>query len=80
MSYDKWLLSMTDRAFRKTISGVTNIRELYPTESAADVNAEFTLPALVSIYEVTVPQGTFGAQAGAFVLGLFKTEARYLFS
>jgi len=46
---------MTDRAFRKTISGVTNIRELYPTESAGDVNAEFTLPALVSIYEVTVP-------------------------
>jgi hypothetical protein len=52
---------MTDRAFRKTISGITNIRELYPTESSADVNAEFTLPALVSIYEVTVPQGTFGA-------------------
>jgi hypothetical protein len=68
---------MTDRAFRKTISGVTNIRELYPTESAVDVNAEFVLPALVNIYEVTVPQSTFGAQAGAFVLGLFKTEAHY---
>lgn len=52
---------MTDRAYRKTLSGVTNIRELYPTESSADVNAEFTLPALVNIYEVTVPQGTFGA-------------------
>jgi hypothetical protein len=35
---------------------------------------------MVRAYAVTIPEGTFGAGAGAFVLGLFKVKTMYKFS
>jgi hypothetical protein len=79
LSYKNWLVANTERAWRKTISEDTlTLRELYPTEVTG--NQGFTLPALVSAFEVTIPQATFGAQAGDFLFGFFKTSASYCFS
>jgi hypothetical protein len=79
VNYEKWLMSNTDRAWRKSISDITlSAREFYPTETTD--NTQFTLPSLTTIFEVTVPENTFGAQAGDFVLALFKTQANVCFS
>jgi len=32
ISYEKWLMAMTDRAWRKSIGSGTNEREFYPTD------------------------------------------------
>jgi hypothetical protein len=75
------LLSNTDRAWRKSISETTlAVREFYPTEGSADANENFVLPALVTAFEFTVPESTFGGGAGDFIVGFFKTRAEYCFS
>jgi hypothetical protein len=75
------LLSNTDRAWRKSISETTlSVREFYPTEGAADANENFVLPALVTAFEFTVPESTFGGASGDFIVGFFKTRATYCFS
>jgi hypothetical protein len=76
------MISNSTRAGRQTIdqSGGTG-RELYPTDSfSGNVNEDFCLPSMVRAYAVTIPDGTFGAGAGAFVLGLFKVRTMYKFS
>jgi hypothetical protein len=35
---------------------------------------------MVRAYAVTIPEGTFDASAGAFVLGIFKIATKYKFS
>jgi len=75
------LLSNTDRAWRKSISETTlTAREFYPTEGSADANENFVLPALVTAFEFTVPESTFGGGSGDFIVGFFKTRAEYCFS
>jgi hypothetical protein len=81
LNYKNWLLGNTDRAWRKSISETTlSAREFYPTEGAADPNENFVLPALVTAFEFTIPESTFGGQAGDFLVGFFKTRAHYCFS
>jgi len=75
------LLSNTDRAWRKSISETTlAVREFYPTEGSANANENFVLPALVTAFEFTVPESTFGGGSGDFIVGFFKTRAEYCFS
>lgn len=75
------MLSNTDRAWRKSISETTlAVREFYPTEGSANANENFVLPALVTAFEFTVPEGTFGGASGDFIVGFFKTRANYCFS
>jgi hypothetical protein len=76
------MISNSTRAWRQTIdqTGGTG-RELYPTDSfSGNANEDFCLPSMVRAYAVTIPDGTFGAGAGAFVLGLFKVRTMYKFS
>jgi|KNS7NT10metaT_FD_contig_61_657975_length_1169_multi_2_in_0_out_0_1 hypothetical protein len=35
---------------------------------------------MVRAYAVTIPEGTFGAAAGSFVLGIFKIRTMYKFA
>jgi hypothetical protein len=84
IDYSKWLMSMSDRAWRNSIaSGSTTDRELYPTNVAStgvDPNELAKLPSMTRAFQVTVPAGTFDSGAGAFVLGLIKFRTTYMFS
>lgn len=76
--YEKWLFAMTDRAWRKTITPGLTTRELYPTDGAG--NADYVLPSMTTMFEITIPENTFAANSGLFIVGLFKTRAQYVFS
>jgi len=84
IDYSKWLMSMSDRAWRNTINvGATSGREVYPTDSTAtgvDVDQLFKLPTMVRAFQVTVPTGSFTAGAGTFLFGLLKLRTTYMFS
>jgi len=69
---------MTDRCWRKSISVNAATRELYPTDLFGD-NA-FVVPSCTSIFQVTIPEGTFAPATGNVVLGAFKCRASYAFS
>jgi hypothetical protein len=73
---------MSNRAWRNTIDASgTGIRELYPTnQPTTQPNENAKLPSLSRTFAVTVPEGTFGAGAGAFVLGVLKFKTTYMFS
>jgi len=75
------MVSNSTRAWRQTISqtGGTQ-REIYPTDSSTELNQNECLPSMVRAYAVTIPEGTFDASAGAFVLGIFKIATKYKFS
>jgi len=59
IDYSKWLMSMSDRAWRNSIKiGGTSGREVYPTDSTVtgvDVDQLFKLPTMVRAFQVTVP-------------------------
>jgi hypothetical protein len=85
INYSKWLMSMSDRAWRNSIDSTgSGVRELYPTDGISSptvgINELFKLPSMVRVFQVTVPQSTFGAGSGAFVLGLIKFRTAYMFS
>jgi len=72
-------MAMTDRAWRKSISSGTTEREFYPSDQTPG-NEGFVLPSMTTIFEITIPENTFVAQASRYVVGLVKTSAHYEFS
>jgi hypothetical protein len=80
LDYSDFMISNSTRAWRQTLSGATLTRELYPTNSSADLDQNFCLPSMVRAFAVTIPEGTFGAGAGTFVLGLFKIATKFKFA
>lgn len=75
-------MAMSNRAWRNTLDASgTGVRELYPTNQVSSVpNENAKLPSLSRIFAVTVPEGTFGAGAGSFVLGVLRFRTTYMFS
>jgi hypothetical protein len=71
---------MTDRCWRKSISAAGSGREFYPTDAAPGGDEDFVLPSMSTVFQVTIPEGTFAPGAGSYVLGVFKTRAHYMFS
>jgi hypothetical protein len=71
-------MAMTDRCWRKTLSFGISSREFYPTDGAT--NADFVVPSVTTVFQFTIPENTFAANAGDFVIGVFKTKANYVFS
>lgn len=69
---------MTDRCWRKTLSFGISAREFYPTDGPT--NADFVVPSATSVFQFTIPEGTFSQSSGDFVIGVFKTKAHYVFS
>lgn len=84
LSYKKWLMSMSDRAWRqsRTLNNTSGDRELYPTNSVGtgEANELFKLPSVTKAFQVTIPSGRFDAGAGTFVIGLLKFGVHYVFS
>jgi len=76
LDYKRWLMAMTDRAWRQ--SRGTGTRELYPTDGVGE--EFFKLPSIVKAFAVTIPEGTFAANSGAFLLGVLEFKAHYIFS
>lgn len=72
---------MTDRCWRKTIANpvVSTNREQYPTDNSGS-EQNFVLPSMSSAFQLTVPEGRFGATSGDFVVGIFKVRTTYVFS
>jgi hypothetical protein len=53
LDYSKWLMSMSDRAWRNSIGSGTTGRELYPTDATATgvtANELFKLPSMVRAF------------------------------
>ena len=73
-----WLMAMTDRCWRKTLAPGTSAREFYPSDGP-DVE-DFVVPSLTTVFQFTVPSGTFAAASGAFVVGAIKLRTEYVFS
>jgi hypothetical protein len=58
IDYSKWLMSMSDRAWRNTIVTGGTGRELYPTDIATtgvDTQELFKLPSMTRAFQITVP-------------------------
>lgn len=70
-------MAMTDRCWRQT-RGAGSTRELYPTDGTGE--EFFKLPSIVKAFAVTIPQNTFAAGSGAFILGILEFKAHYIFS
>jgi len=51
---------------------------LYPTDGVGE--EFFKLPSIVKAFAVTIPQNTFAAGSGPFVLGILEFKAHYIFS
>jgi len=70
-------MAMSDRCWRQT-RGSTGTRELYPTDGTGE--QFFKLPSIVKAFVVTIPENTFAASAGPFILGVLEFKAHYIFS
>jgi len=81
LDYERWLVAMSNRAWRQTINVGGTGREIYPTDGTATEPDELTkLPTLVKSFVVTVPENTFSANTGRFIIGVLEFKARYKFS
>ena len=48
LDYKKWLITMTDRAWRKTRTPGSSAREFYPTDGPDAT--DFVLPSIVQVF------------------------------
>jgi hypothetical protein len=71
---------MTDRCWRKSLTSTGSGREFYPTDAAPGGDVDFVLPSMSTVFQITIPEGTFIAGAGSYVLGVFKVQTHYKFS
>jgi hypothetical protein len=78
LNYKRWLMAMSDRCWRQTRDTATGTRELYPSDGVG--NEFFKLPSIVKAFVVTIPESTFDAGSGAFILGILEFKAHYIFS
>jgi len=69
---------MSDRCWRQTRAAGGSSRELYPSDGSG--NEFFKLPSIVKAFAITIPEGTFAANSGAFILGILEFRANYVFA
>jgi hypothetical protein len=79
VNYGNWLVSMQNRAWRKSIStDGTSVREIYAADGASDDN--FTLPSVTFVFGLTIPENTFTTASVNAVPCVFKIRTGYCFS
>lgn len=78
INYSNWLVSMQNRAWRKTIGAGISQRELYAADGGTDEN--FTLPSVTFVFGVTIPENTFEAGSVDALPCVFKIRTSYCFS
>lgn len=72
------MVSMQNRAWRKSITTGGTSREFYASDGVTDEN--FTLPSVTYVFAMTIPENTFSAGAPAAIPCIFKIQSRYCFS
>lgn len=85
LDYQKWLITMSDRAWRQSrdLTSTSGARELYPVDAlvpSTNPNEYFKLPSQTKVFQITIPESSFGAGAGLVTVGVLKFATHIMFS
>lgn len=74
LHFEKWLVAMQTRAWRKTITaGSTTQREPYvTTSSTANLDQVEVIPSKTYVFGVTIPENQFTASSPPPVIAIFE--------
>lgn len=64
------MVSMQQRAWRKSIEAGGVNREIYAADGSTDEN--FTLPSTTYVFALTIPEGTFDQNSAPAIPCIFK--------